>query len=190
MVTIQNPERLLTVDEFWKVYADKPYELVDGEVIEVSPAGGEAPEVNLLLGGKVATYVTLKKLGKVTGAEGGYWITPTTLRAPDIAFYTWEKHKLHIERDKYRPFPPDFAVEVVSPTDSSEDVQRKVDQYLEAGVKLVWVVYPQARKIIASHPDGTSKTYKLGDTITGENVITGLEIVVDECFPPPEPEDA
>jgi Uma2 family endonuclease len=183
-MVVREPEKILTDEEFEELYAGKPYELVRGEVVEIMPAGGESPEVELVLGGAIAQFVIKNKLGKVTGAEGGYWLMPGTMRAPDIGFYSWEKHKLHTEPDKFRPFPPDLAVEVVSPTDRASDVQLKVDLYRESGVKLVWVVYPESHKIVAHYPDGTGRTYSENELLDGEDVLPGFALKVAEVFPP------
>lgn len=152
----------------WAEYAGKPYELIHGKVIPVSPAGGEAPEIELIL-------------GKVTGAEGGYWLLPQVMRAPDIGFYTLEKHHLHT--DNFHPFPPDLAVEIVSPIDKAEDIQEKIDLYIAAGVLLIWVIYPKLRKVVVHYPDETSKTLSDSDMLEGESVLPGFNIKVSEIFP-------
>jgi Uma2 family endonuclease len=182
------PEQLLTVEAFWRRYAGMPYELVRGRVVKVSPAGGEAPEVGLMIGAAVLNFVLKHRLGKVTNAEGGYWLAADTLRAPDVAFYNWEKHRLHTDRDQYRPFPPDLAVEVVAPTDKAEDIHEKVKLYLAAGVLLIWVVYPRTREVMVYRPDEQPERLTATDTLTGGDVLPGFTLAVADCFPPSIPE--
>lgn len=181
-------ERLLTVDEFWQVYAGKPYELIHGEVIEVSPAGGDSPIIAALITALLTPYILENKLGLLTNAEGGYYLEEDILVAPDFAFYSWEKHKLHVERDKYRPFAPDLAVEVVSPSDKSEAVDQKIKLYLENGVRLVWVIYPLTRTVMVFRPDAHPDRLSEKDTLSGEDVLPDLEITIADIFPPQPPE--
>jgi Uma2 family endonuclease len=181
--------RTLTVEAFWEEYAGQPYELVHGKVVEVSPAAGESPEVGAIMVSHIVSFVMRNRLGKVTNAEGGYWLNEHTLRAPDVGFYTWEKDKLHTDRDKYRPFPPDLAVEVVSPSDRAEAVQEKVQLYLRAGTRQVWVVFPQNRTVTLHHADGSARTLSADDSLDGGDLLPGFTLPVADCFPPPRPEE-
>jgi len=180
---MQTPERLLTVEDFWEEYAGQPVELVHGKVVKLSPAGGEAPEVQLIMGGEVSFFVRKNNLGKTTGSEGCYWITQGTLRAPDIGFYGWEKAKQHADRDSYRPFPPDLAIEIVSPTDRASAIDEKVADYLRAGVLLVWVVYPKTRTVMSFQSNAQPQRLTAADTLEGGDVLPGFTLPVAECFP-------
>ena len=83
-------------------------------------------------------------------------------------------------------FAPDLAVEVVSPTDSQWQVERKVEEYLAAGSRLVWVARPAMRRISAYLPDGTEKSFGPNDQIDAAPVLPGLRFRVGDVFPPAE----
>jgi Uma2 family endonuclease len=156
-------------------------------VVEVSPAGGKSPQIELLLGGKIASYVVEHSLGEVTGAEGGYWLQPGTMRAPDIGFYGWDKYQQITKPTGFRPFPPDLAVEVVSPSDQAEDIQNKVRLYIESGVQQVWVIYPEAQEAMCYYPDHTARRLTVDDTLDGGDVLPGFTLPLAACFPPDPP---
>jgi Uma2 family endonuclease len=176
-------DRLMTVEEFWAEYADKPFELVRGRVIEVSPAGNEASETGVNISTELKIFVKAHPIGRITGADGGYQLGPNTMRAPDVGFYGNEKLATLKDRKKYLPFAPDLAVEVVSPNDSASEVQDKVALYLQAGTRLVWVFYPDLRQVV-HHPDRTARTLSAEETLDGEDVLPGLQLKIADLFPP------
>jgi len=176
-------ERLMTVDEFWQEYAGKPYELVRGEVIEVTPTGLSHGAVTRRIGALLGAFVDAHKLGEVLGAETGFWLGEHTLRGADCAFISAEKMRSVQDPDKFAPFAPDLAVEVVSPTDNAPDIRDKVDLYRTAGTRLVWVVYPSLRKVDVYVPGGTSHQVSEDGVLDGGDVLPGLQINVADLFP-------
>jgi len=80
------------------------------------------------------------------------------------------------------PLAPDMAVEIISPTELAGAVELIVDEYLRAGVRLVWVVYVSTRNVWAYRPDGTAKLYRVNDTLSGEDVLPGLSVCVRDLF--------
>lgn len=80
-----------------------------------------------------------------------------------------------------RPFPkgypemaPDLAVEVVSPSDTAEDLQQKVGEYLVSGTRLVWVIYPDTKSVTVFTPGGQARVLGVQDTLNGEDVLPGF----------------
>ncbi len=181
MMAVQ--DRLMTVDEFWQDYAGKPYELIRGEVVEVAPTGLSHGAVTSRAAALLRAFVDSQGSGEVVGAETGFWLGPHTLRGADCAYVSAEKMQSVQEPDKYAPFAPDLAVEVVSPTDNAADIRDKVDLYRAAGTRLVWVVYPSLRKVDVYLPGGTSHQAGEGDVLDGGDVLPGLQITVTDLFP-------
>ena len=77
---------------------------------------------------------------------------------------------------------PDLAVEVVSPSDSASDLDRKVHQYLAAGTPLVWVVYPVTKNIMVYRKSGERLEFAVGQQVSDPELLPGLNIPVDEIF--------
>jgi Uma2 family endonuclease len=103
--------------------------------------------------------------------------------APNISFI--RRENIPASWNLSLPFPgvPDFAVEVMSPSDSAEDVQVKVDTYLVRGTEQVWVVYPAARQIYQYRRDqNTARIYSGSEQIDCESLFPGLVLTLDTIF--------
>ncbi len=174
----------MTAEEFEQHYLGKPFELIHGEVRSKMPAGFEHGAVALNLGGELRSYVKRHRLGVVNGAETGFVLmTPLgeSVRAPDVAFTRQER----LPSERIRGFSrivPDLVAEVVSPSDTPASVQEKVQEWLEAGVQVVWVADPQTRTLTVYRADGTTERLTEQDTLKGDPVLPGFELQVSEIF--------
>ena len=84
--------------------------------------------------------------------------------------------------DGYISGAPDLAIEIVSPNDTATEIQDKVQDYLNYGTRLIWVVYPRQKIVIVHYPDGTAKTLGATDRLDGETVIAGFSCAVGDIF--------
>ena len=162
----------------------KRYELVEGELREMVPAGARhgrvAANLTILLGQHVRT----QRLGIVLAAETGFRISrdPDTVRAPDVSFVSKERVPPEGLPEGYWDLAPDLAVEVVSPSDTAAEVQAKVQAWLEAGVRLVWVVYPGTRFVVVYGSLREISTLTATDALSGGDVVPGFSCSVGEIF--------
>jgi Uma2 family endonuclease len=108
---------------------------------------------------------------------------PSLVRKPDAAFV--QASRVPVADRGYLELAPDAVVEVVSPNDGAQEVRDKVEQWLSAGVRLVWVAYPSVREIIAYRPGQRPNVFTAADEITGEDVIPGFRTAVADFFPKP-----
>jgi Uma2 family endonuclease len=83
---------------------------------------------------------------------------------------------------KYIPFPPDLAVEVVSPNDSESEIQTKVQEYQIAGVPLMWVVYPETQTVTVYRLNSEVEVLGIDDMLSGEDIIPGFTCPVVDIF--------
>ncbi|MBN1284656.1 MAG: Uma2 family endonuclease [Anaerolineae bacterium] len=181
-LAVEAPPERMTVEEFWAQYAGKRYELVEGVPREMTPTGLEHGFSSSKVGRFLDAYASEHDLGAVFGAKTAFRLESGLVRAADVAFITKERLTSIADFSKYGPFAPDLAVEVVSPHDRAGDIHRKVNEYLEAGTRLVWVVYPESRCVVVHEPDGTAHTLKAGDALGGGEVLPGLSIAVKDLF--------
>jgi Uma2 family endonuclease len=177
--------QLMTADELLKLPRGRfRYRLVKGELITMSPAGSEHGVVIMNLAAPLAHHVKANKLGIVFGAETGFIIeeNPDTVLAPDIAFISRE----HIPESgipkKYWPGAPDLAVEVLSPGDTTREVEKKVNQWLAAGARLVWTVNPKRKSVTVHRTSDDATTFAETDELDGEKVVPGFRCRVSEIF--------
>ena len=177
---------LLTVETFWKQYADMPYELIEGEVVEVTPAGNLHGLIASRVIAQLRYFVDDNDLGEVYSSETGFQLSPNTMRGADAAFIKKDKLSRITEPEKFVPFAPDLAVEVVSPGDKASEIQTKVELYLAAGTSIVWVIFPDIKKVVVYQNNHKSETLSLEDTLDGNIVLPGLNIPVRKLFPPEE----
>ncbi len=176
-------ERQYTVQDLWRLSGEeKRYELIEGELVEMSPTGDKHTEVTLWLGSLIATHVLKNGLGAASGADGGYILhtAPLTVVAPDVGFIA--QARVPPMTGKYYPVAPDLAVEVFSPADSPRQLRRKVKLYLQAGTQMVWVVYPDERFIDVYRPDAPTITLEGDDVLDGGDVLPGFAVAVHEVF--------
>ena len=176
-------EQALTAEDFWATYAGNPYELINGKAVEMAPAGGMHGSITRRIGALLGDFVDDHELGEVFGAETGFRLGDD-LRGADAAFVTQARWETVTEPDKFVPFAPDLAVEVVSPNDTAADIHRKVVLYLTNGTRLVWVVYPELRQVVVHYPDQTAQTINEDQSLGGGEVLPGLKITVSKIFPP------
>ncbi len=182
--------RLYTVEDLWELshrseYADKRLRLIEGELYEMSPAGGEHGGIALELGAWILTYAMAHHLGYATAAETGYVLFQNpngkdTVLAPDVGFIAKDRLPQGLP-PRYIPAAPDLAVEVVSPTDSADEVDQKVTLYLRYGTRLVWVIYPRTQTVVAHTPNSIQR-FSIDDTVDGGDVLPGFSFTVREVF--------
>jgi Uma2 family endonuclease len=155
--------------------ANKWFELVRGEVIELPPPMKLHGVVCNNISFELTAYVRQRRKGYVTGNDSGVILErdPDTVRGPDVAVYedaqTFEE--LH---PKYGEVPPLLAVEVLSPNDRATRITRKIADYLRTGVAMVWVIDPEARTITVWRSDQGRP-----DVLTVEQELTGGEVLPD-----------
>ena len=160
------------------------YELVKGELRRMSPAGGEHGAVVWNLSSLLGPHIKADKLGQGFGAETGFKIAadPDTVRAPDVAFVRRERIPEAGIPKNFWEIAPDLAVEVVSPGDTYDEVDEKVNDWLDAGTRAVWVVNPRKRlvSVYRSVKDVTILTEE--DVLDGGDVLPGFSCKVSEIF--------
>lgn len=160
------------------------YELVEGELKRMTPAGFRHGAIVMNLSRPLAEYVASNRLGLVAGAETGFKLkaNPDTVRAPDIAFVSRERVEVEGVPDTFWPGPPDLAVEVLSPSDTVYDVEDKVATWLAFGTRLVWVVHPKRRVVIVHRQGEPDATLSEADSLEGVDVVPGFRCRVEEIF--------
>jgi Uma2 family endonuclease len=172
-------EQLLVMpDEGWR------YELVEGELRRMSPAGRQHGRVAMNFAWRLAQFVRERSLGVVFAAETGFLLRrePDTVRAPDVAFVRAARSPESESGEGFFPGAPDLAVEVVSPSDSFSEVEEKVFQWLGAGAGAVLVLNPSRRNASLYRGKEDFRLFTEGETLDLSFVVPGFSISVSAIF--------
>jgi len=175
---------LMTADDLLTLEtAGKSTELVRGRLIVREPPGTYHGRVQGILHVLVGSYVRANALGAVFGQDTGFKIAsdPDTVRAPDLAFVD-RTRVAQIPRREYAALAPDLVAEILSPDDRPGEVLTKLGEWLEASVRLVWVIDPDRRVASVYHDDGSVMTVSSDADLGGETVLPGFSFRLSELF--------
>ena len=187
-------EKLFTVEEFCDLPEEVTggCELIDGRIVKKHVWEGEEK------GMTPAMYNHSRVLGRAGRRLGGFaeahelgemlpeptflvGVSGERIRKPDLALVAGEPP---VTAEAIYSLIPVFAIEIISPNSTAIDMFNKVEEYLAAGVQLVWQMFPEARTVIAFWSDRTV-VFRPGDTITAEPALPGFSCPVTDLFPPP-----
>ena len=178
-------QRLLTAEEFAALPREGlRTELVRGEVRAMAPAFDDHGEVAMMIGILIGQHVLAHGLGRLYAAETGFLIArdPDTVRAPDLAFIRQERVPPRLGAPGWVREVPDLVAEVVSSGDRVAEIAEKAQMWLDAGVRVVLVVWPARRVIEVHQPDESVLTLGACDTLEGYSVVEGLALPVAQIF--------
>lgn len=176
--------KLMTAEELLREQPPhKRSELIRGRLVVREPAGGRHGDVTMRVTLPLANHVKEHDLGRVYAAETGFKIEsdPDTVRAPDVAFIRKERLP-DTEPKGYPAYAPDLVGEVLGADDRPGEVLAKVGAWLDAGVKLVWVVDPGKRIARVYRADGGESQLQGGDSLDGEDVVPGFSLPLEQLW--------
>jgi Uma2 family endonuclease len=171
---------LLTWEEFER-HPDEHIEIIEGELITVPPpkSGHSVVADNAA---ELLRPLKANGAGRVL-CEAGYKLSedPATWIQPDVSFLKMERIRATKPNDHFLG-APELAVEAVSPSETAETLNRKIDLLLAGGSLAVWVLYPAHRDVRVFLPDGTSFRRGLNDVLTVPELLPGWELPVASLF--------
>ena len=159
------------------------YELVRGELIRKPFLEHLIGFYTANIGAELAVFVDANRLGRAYSPNAGFLLErdPDTVFAPSASFMRKERVEAVGDTDGYFPGAPDFAAEVISPSDRYSDVAEKVQEWLKAGTRMVAVVNPRDRTV-SVHTTDTVATLNEDDTLDGGEVVPGWRLPVADIF--------
>ncbi len=174
---------ITTAKQLWEAGDIGRCELVRGQLVMMSPAGGEHGRVTMELARHIANHVRRNNLGVVYAAETGFVVEtdPDTVRAPDCAFIDRSRVPARGLRG-FVAVVPDGVVETVSPDDAAGEVLDKVQQWLAAGCRLVWVIDPQSKCATVHEPGGRATVLRADRVLSGGEILPGFEVRLGDVF--------
>jgi Uma2 family endonuclease len=177
-----------TPDDLLRMPDGDCYELVDGNLVERKASFRSsfvAGQFLALLGNHCRTH----QLGWVVPGGAScqcFRDDPGRVRRADVSFLGRERLTLaQATEEGHVPVAPDLVAEVISPKDLYYEVEAKVNEWLEAGVRLVWVINPRTRQVRVYRADGSDAMVRTDEELSGEDVVPGFRCRVAELFEPP-----
>jgi Uma2 family endonuclease len=179
VLTRCTPEDLLAI-------ADRPMpELIAGELMERPPTGQHSDLVGAAILALLWNFAHAHRLGFVNGSSCGYQIFPhdsNRVRLPDVSFTRAGRLPGDKPYEGHSKVAPDLVVEVISPNDLAVELEAKIDDYLRAGVPLIWVVEPKGRTVRVHRGDGSGTFLRAEDVLDGGAVLPGFSCRIAEFF--------
>lgn len=188
-LTLQLPPVLKLTDEQFEQLAaanqDLQLELTaKGELIIMPPTGGETGERNFELDGQLWYWNRQTRLGKAFDSSTGFRLPKGGTRSPDVAWVVMERWEAltPTQRKKFLPLCPDFAVELVSETDDVEETRSKMQEYVDNGLRLGWLINPRTRQVEIYRPNQGVEVLHSPATLSGEDVLPGFVLDLQPIF--------
>lgn len=188
-VTLQIPPALkFTDDEFLQIIAankDLRLELsAQGELVIMSPTGGETGDRNLELEGQIWYWKRQNNLGKAFDSSTGFKLPNGATRSPDVSWIPIEKWNALTpeQRKKFLPLCPDFVIELLSESDDLADTQAKMREYIDNGLRLGWLINPKDKQVEIYRPNQATEVLQSPKTLSGEDVLPGFILDLQPIF--------
>jgi Uma2 family endonuclease len=140
----------------------------------------------MLMGRLLGNYLERQKLGIVLGEAGMLRLSPGLVRIPDVSFIGWDRLPgPRLPREPIWGLAPHLAVEVISRSNTPQEMQRKLAEYFELGVRLVWYVYPESRTVEVYAALDRRTVLGENDVLDGGDVLPGFQIALKDFFAEP-----
>ncbi|PSB00723.1 Uma2 family endonuclease [Merismopedia glauca] len=183
-----NPLVEMTDEQFyWLCRANPDLKLErnsQGELIIMSPTGGETGNRNSEIGADLVFWNRRTKLGKVFDSSTCFKLPNGGNRSPDVAWVrqdSWDALTAE-QKEKFPPLAPDFVLELMSPTDILTETQAKIREYMTSGVKLGWLIHRQTRTVEIYRLGHEVETLESPTTLSGEDVMPGFVLELQSVW--------
>lgn len=165
--------------------SDKRTEIVNGQCVKKPPMGNFQVWVASILAQQLGHHARTQRLGRVFSGMR-FKINPAgdPQRRPDVAFVSYERwpRERKINSENGLEVAPDLAIEVISPSNSADEVINKIGEYFKAKVRRVWVIYPIDRLIYVYESPKKNIILDINDELDGENILPGFRLSLAELF--------
>ena len=174
-----------SLEQLCKANPDLRFETdAKGKLIIMSPTGSLTGERNADLIYQVQSWNRKYKLGKVFDSSTGFKLSNGATRSPDVSWIAIERWNSLSDKQKrgFAPIDPDFVIELMSPTDDLTTTQQKMSEYINCGVKLGWLINPDAKEVEMYRPGKDRETLTNPSSLSDENILPGLTIDLADIF--------
>jgi Uma2 family endonuclease len=185
VLKMYDPTKVYTAEDALRLRGAGRWELIEGRIIEMGQdwTGDEHAAIESNIGAELRQYARQTQSGKVRVGEIGIYISrnPDTVRAADALFISNERYAQK-KSDGALDVAPELVVEIMSPDDRWSEIEEKMREYFSIGVKLVWIVNPKSRKVLAYRSLTDVHEFTSHDEITADDVLPGFKAKVSLFF--------
>jgi Uma2 family endonuclease len=159
-------------------------DLVEGRIQPLSPTGDEHGRIELNLAAALRAFVRERRLGHVRVGEVGIVTRrqPDSVRGADVLYISRERYERRGRTTGFLDVAPELVAEILSPWDKPADLRLKLAEYFEAGVQVVWVVDPAARRVRVHRSATETLELREADTLDGGDLLPGFSLHVADLF--------
>lgn len=178
----------MTDEEFFVLCMENPELRIErnahGKIIVMPPTTSETGRYNSKIHIEIGIWNKKTKLGETFDSSTGFKLPSGADRSPDTAWITNERwNALPVEQKKrFAPIVPDFALELRSDNQNLSELREKMDEYMDCGCRLGWLVDPQNRRTYVYSANGDIQTVSFDDALSGGDVMPGLEVRLGEVL--------
>lgn len=175
-----NPIIKLTDDQFYQLCRSNPDIKFErnayGEIIIMPPTGGETGNRNLEIGADFVIWNRQTKLGVCFDSSTCFKLSNGANRSPDVAWIRKDRWNLLTpeQKEKFPPIAPDFVLELMSPSDTLEETQAKMQEYIDNQVKLGWLINRKARQVEIYRQGKPVEIIESPEKLSGEDTLPGF----------------
>lgn len=155
-----------------------------GKLIVMPPTGSLTGKRNGDLFGQVWSWNHQTKLGVVFDSSTGFRMFDGAVRSPDVSWIENSRWNSLSDKQKrgFAPIDPDFVIELLSPTDNLAETQQKMLEYMDCGVKLGWLINPDAKEVEVYRNGKDKEVLTNPGCLSGEDILSGLTVDLTEIF--------
>ncbi len=183
-MTISAQPKIWTDEEFMALPDNgNRYELVNGQIKVLDSVGMEHGYLSALVGCSLGNYSFDRKLGVICNSSTAFKMKSGNKRSPDVSFVSKDRLKGLKKLPKgFFDGAPDLAVEVISPSNTFDEIHQKIVEYFESGSRLVWVINPDEETVLVYRGTTPDRLLKKTDFLDGEEVVDEFRLAIAELF--------
>jgi Uma2 family endonuclease len=182
------PRVLITPETFERLAAENDMLQLErtaaGHLVVLPPAGGQTASFGAELTRQLGNWNARAGLGVCFDSSAGFTLSNGAIRSPDASWISAERWAAVPDdlRERFAPIDPDFAIELVSPSDSMREVRTKVQDYLECNVRLTWIINPKSRIVEIYRPRVSPEILREASVLSAEPELPGFELALNSIF--------
>ena len=157
----------------------------EGKLIVMSPTGSESGKINMSLAFQIELWNRQAgKPGVVFDSSTGFKLSNGATRSPDVSWIELSRWNSLSPKQKrgFAPIEPDFVIELMSPTDDLSELQQKMIEYLDCGVRLGWLINPDEKQVEIYRPGQAREVLDNPNNLKGEGLMATLVVDLSDIF--------